>query len=214
MPYSSLKPLALIGMLAGLAMAAQIAQATPIHFDESLSGDLGEQPSGDFYFDRGDNTISGTTHFGVNLPGRPRFDIDADSFAFTLPSGSRLDGIWVSFATTSFNAVKANEELRLCAGIGVCDSDLTDLIGTQTESFLDASPLAVDFGYSSLGAGTYSIVPAGLGIAPLDVSVGIESWSTDYTWTFRVVDVAEPGVAFVFLSGLLLIVNLTRRKFG
>ena len=87
----------------------------------------------------------------------------------------------------------------------------TDLIDFLADS---GPPKLFDFGgILPLGIGTYSISPAGLGIAVgtiegVDPVVG---WSADYEWTLRVVPVSEPQT-FTLLGASLFTWYLRRRR--
>ncbi len=201
-----------IGMLMTVATGA--AQAMPFNYSESVSGDLTSAPNTGFMFDMGNNTISGTTHFGVNTPGHPHYDSDFDGFAFTLPTQMRLASISLAFVTNSYNANKADYELRFCRGID-CGPNLVNLLGTQSVNFLDLPPPSIDFGAAlPSDAGTYSVLTSGLGIGAIDPTNWQESWSADYTWTYTVVRVPEPGVLALFGLGFacLLVAKYLHRR--
>ena len=200
------------GLAVGVVSAAMsvAVRATPVHYSESVSGDLGPIPSTGFLFDVGTNTITGTTHFGVNTPGHPHFDGDFDSFAFRVPTGDQVADISVGFSTISDNADKANVELRFCAGVGDCGSDL---LGTQTVNLLGASPVQTNFGVTlPFAAGSYSVISSGLGIAPVDATRAQESWSADYAWNVDVVSVPEPGILSMFGVSLIGLAVAIRRR--
>jgi hypothetical protein len=123
---------------------------------------------------------------------------DFDSFAFDLPTGTELAGISLAFVVNANNVSIAEADFLLCTGL------ITDpvsgqplcvqhLLGTQQVSFLGLSPMVADFGgVPPIGAGIYTVLANGLGIAPFDNTLA-ESWSADYTWTFLVRRVPEPS---------------------
>jgi len=194
------KQLSVVGFGLFLALATATAQAIPLSYSEAVSGDLASSPGSAFLFATGDNQVSGTTHLAVNdAPNLPHFDTDFDTFVFQVPAGTQLASISVSFTTTSYNASKADDELRFCLSGGECTLSDAGLLGAQTLSFLGASPTLIDFGLAfPLDAGSYTLRSSGLGIAPVDVSIASESWSADYTWTLSVVSVPEPAVPWLF----------------
>ena len=197
---------ALLGAQLGVAFAA------PVNYAESVSGDLPSIPSSAFAFDVGANAISGETHFTVNF-GNTHFDVDRDSFAFIIPVGASLTGITLSFVTTPTNASKASADFGLCLDIEQCFSDPSKVLGQQTANFLAASPEVFDFGgVLALGAGTYSLTELGLSIAPIVSADPVEGWFADYTWTFNVVAIPEPGVLELVALGLVATVLTRRRK--
>ncbi len=193
-----------------VALIVGVAQAMPFHYSESVDGDLAGLPSTAFSFGVGNNTISGSTHFAVNITGPgPHYDTDFDSFALDLPAGSWLVNISLAFTTVSSNTLSADAELRLCLGVSNCSSDV---LGSQTVSFFDASPRQVNFGALPLSAGTYTLLTHGLGIGPaIDPSLS-ESWFVDYTWTLRVVPVSEPSDLLLLGLGLAGIAFTRRHK--
>lgn len=154
-------------------------------------------------------TISGTTHFTFNF-GDTHFDTDFDSFAFSIPTGSKLETVSLVAATTAINVSKAEAELRLCVGIINCDLGPT-LLSEATVSFLAMFPLLADFGGAiPLGAGTYSMFTSGLGIAPISAQLP-EGWFADYTWKFTVASVSEPSPLALLAIGFVLL-GFTRRS--
>jgi len=195
-----------VGMFFVLAVGG--AQAIPLHYSESVSGDLSPFPTSAFDFDIGNNTITGTSHLSSFFEGGPHFDPDFDSFAFRLPDGLRLVAISVAFRTTTSNATIANSELYLCVDIG-CG---TGYLGIATVDWLGGSPVNVDFGALPLGAGTYALQTSGLGIgAPLHDGGGM-AWTADYRWTMRVIPLPEPGVLPLLWIGLGGLLVLRRRQ--
>jgi hypothetical protein len=201
----------------GIIVASLISTsvlAVPLSYSEALSGDLTFR-SPAFMLDVGRNTISGKTHFDVNSPGRPRFDTDFDSFAFTVPTGMQLAGVSLSFATTVFNVSRANLELRLCRGISECILDSSELLGIDEVDLLDGSPRAVGFGSSlPLLAGTYSLFTSGIGIGVADVSIPQASWFADYTWALMVHSIREPGALWLLVLGLAALMAVRRRRYA
>jgi hypothetical protein len=164
------------------------APAAPAHYDESVSGDLPDQPTSAFLFDVGANTISGNTFLFVLEPGCDHFCADFDGFAFVLPEFTQLVDVSLSFTLAPDNVSRAEADYELCPGLpGGSVPCSVNPLGEQSVSFLDPSPVAVDFGAAMALAspGTYTVSTQSLGIAPIDPTLP-EGWSADYTWTFRV----------------------------
>lgn len=196
------------GILAALML--EVAHAVPFHYSESVSGDLDANPTTAYSLGIGNNSVSGSTYFGVAVPHRPHFDADFDSFAFNLPAGSRLVGISLTFTTAFSNTVSAIVDERLCPGVGYC---FDGVLGYQTVSFFDAAPLQVDFGGAlPLTAGTYTLIADSLGIGPVIDPSRAEWWSTDYIWNLQVIRVPEPGLLPLLGLGLFVLAAVRRSK--
>ena len=203
-----------VALLAAV-LAARSVQAAPVQYAESVSGDLPALPGAAFTLDVGNNTFSGTTQFLLFHNGI-HYDADVDSVAFRVPDGSKLAAISLSFRVAAMNVSKAFSEFDLCLGIGDCAPATAAYVGARTVSYLDASPLAVDFGAAgALGTGTYTLFDHGIGIAPLDSRLS-EGWVADYTWTLGVVAVAapvpEPEAIAMWALGTLAVLLAVRRR--
>ena len=98
----------LIGGLVGLAFLgmAGTANATPIMYSETVSGDLDNSQS--FLFDVGANSVSGTTEFFVDP-----FSSDPDTFFFTIQSGQELISVEFSFSNLVSVGGVAFESVRI-----------------------------------------------------------------------------------------------------
>src|SRR4051794_39293830 len=91
-----------MAVLALAVLAASLASAAPVHYAESVSGDLPALPSSAFALDVGDNTFSGTTQFLLFHNGI-HYDADPDSFAFTVPNDVLLASVFLSFRLAADN---------------------------------------------------------------------------------------------------------------
>src|SRR5262245_7493528 len=99
MPFGFVKRISTLVRVGGVAalvlVPAARAAASPLTYNEAVSGDLAWHASGDavLNLDVGINTISG--HMFTDSIGQ-----DWDSFAFSIPSGAQLTGISVTYAST------------------------------------------------------------------------------------------------------------------
>lgn len=210
-----------VGMLAGPIAAI----AVPIHYSESVSGDLPPNTYGSgpplpvFQFGTGNNTISGETSFLFNqpIPGSTcHFCVDGDSFIFEVPVGSMLASISLNFVLHP-----VDESLyHAVAPYYICPGDVSDptdpfsfcqdnRLGFELVNYLDDTRHQfTDFdNILPLGAGRYTFRSPGAG-------ANVPGWRADYTWTFRIVPardrratgssvpVPEPSTGTLVLAGL------------
>jgi len=200
-------------LIVGLIAPVRSALATPFTYSEAVSGDLPQVSLSAFQFDLGDNTIAGTTDFMFFSEPGCHFCVDFDSFAFTLPTNTRLESISVSSAILGNNVSKADSEFSLCSGVSDQQNCFENALGFQTVSFLQGS-LFVGFGGAlPISAGTYTVFDNAIGIAPIDASLPM-SWTADYTWRLKVSPVPEPSTYVLMLTGLgvvALVSGLRRR---
>jgi PEP-CTERM motif len=188
--------------IVGVAVAPTVSVfATPFTYSEAVSGDLARVPFSAFQFDVGDNTISGTTFFTFDSEPDCHFCVDFDSFAFTLPTNTRLESISVSSAILANNVSKANSEFSLCGGVSNQQDCFNNALGFQTVSYLVGSQVVDCGGALPISAGTYTVFDNAIGIAPIDPSLPM-GWTADYTWRFQVSPVPEPSTYVLMLTGL------------
>jgi hypothetical protein len=201
----SRRTVAVVFCLLGCVVAR--AGATPIAYAESSSGDLGSTLPAPavFALDVGVNTVSGTSHYG------PQFSTDFDSFAFSIPVGTRLTRIGYSFVRSSTALITAGE-----TGFALDDGNALPSGSTYGNAGIDLfGPASVTpFGNPlALGPGVYGISNTGLSRTggPLD-----GSWSADYTWSLQVDftgnSVPEPTSLLLLATGLALIAAARKRK--
>jgi hypothetical protein len=177
---------------------ASLAPAGPVHYQESISGDLsnnGDTPLTLFKFDTGANTISGTT--GVSTTTKAPFTVsDPDAFAFIVPAGLQVTTANVSIPTktgdiamTTWNLFAGSAEPAGGTPVQGIDVPVT---GSVT---LSATPLS---------AGTYNITQT--------------SWlanppaTANYTFTFNVATIPVPNAALLGLLGLPIVALAPRSR--
>jgi hypothetical protein len=184
-----------VGVVAVL-LCARVSQATPIAYDEAISGDLDANiPATLFTLDIGANTIKGTTSgHDISLPVvLPDFD----DFAIAVPVGMHVTDITLAFQTTlEPGTTLAFVDYRLSAG-NVASSRLPPFLAGGNIDFLGSSPVHPFDAALPLGPGTFLILENGIG-----TSFPGGAWTADYTWTFTVEAVPEPTSLCLLVSGL------------
>jgi hypothetical protein len=179
------------------------AGASPLAYNEAVSGDLPESASFPVLpLDVGVNTISGTSF--VNFPPGGPNSADFDSFEFSVPANTRLVGI--SYTSTVTKDTTGEPTLRM-------------------EAFVDPASLITSFACQEFyiinqnSIGPTCLVPPGNTFAaalPLDAGTYLlfegqfqasnfaeTDWS--YTWSLTVAPVPEPPSIALLSIGLVIL---------
>lgn len=181
--------------IVAVGMISSLANAGPIAYTESGSGDLPGvgSPLPTLAFDIGTNTVSGNTGFNVDHAA------DFDSFAFTIPGGAVLisGGVVLTDFAGDFTV----------ASWGLRSGSANSSTGSFIETLSANSPGSASLVNVPLGAGTYNLTA---GIVGADTST-LPS-TANYTFTFVVGSpVPEPGTWGLAGASLIALAALRRR---
>jgi len=176
------------------------ATSAPLSYDESVSGDISPYHPNDplFVFDIGLNTITGTAF--ASSAGSSDFD----NFGFVVPNGSVLTTIIYEFSNvTTSGTGNINTRYGFYEG-----SVVNDVFAQPVTPVSDTSPITFSLASLPLSSGIYNTNQT-FGFLS-GSAAGTASW--DYKMTFNVRAVPLPATAWLFGSGLLGIIGVTRRK--
>ena len=179
----------------GVLMAATtVAQAAAVHYSESVDGDLpSENILPTLAFDIGVNTVNGRFGAEFDYPAPP----DRDSFAFTVPSGTRLVVVG-QVALVDFAGDIILSDWKLSKGSAEYGG------GTTIDEIVSTSPGSAAFKLLPLGPGLYAVSQSAFASASFPPSLA------DYVFTFTVVP--EPATAALLAIGSTTLWLATRRR--
>lgn len=190
-----MKRILLIYFLLGCSQA----MASVVNYDEAISGDLPFGPQTPLMiFDVGINTISGSMWYSGNSGN---FQYDRDSIRFTIPSGTRIDSVFLTIDNIQLSNINLLEILGYIS-CGLCNSTIdqrVDLLDPPTDPILWYS------GDSDFPAGTHefsvTLTPEFIGGS----SPAEASW--DYGIAIHVAPIPLPGAIWLFASGIAFLLG-------
>lgn len=185
--------------IAILVCRACVTFASPVTYEENVSGDLtdGSDPLPIFHFDVGVNVVRGT--FGRDH----LFNDDFDSFAFTVPAGCEMSFGQVSLIDDLGDFVRAYWQINMGAAYQNLDIPL--------QEFKANSP-GTEILAGGLGPGVYSVSH---NLIEMNYPGPFAPEATaDYEFSFEIVEsVPEPCLYMLFGPGIAILATYrcTRR---
>jgi hypothetical protein len=174
---------ALLAFVVALFAFVAGASAGVVNYDEASGGDLPDVgPLPTLTFGIGVNQVSGTV--GRQIP----FFDDFDSFAFTVPAGTRLIASTIESIDAESDFVANSWELYQGPAVAKAGIRLQLLIVSSPGSEMLLSPL---------GPGQYN-----LSHLTMEFREPLPSLA-DYTFTFELVPIPEPSTAVLVIMGMV-----------
>jgi hypothetical protein len=202
--------------IAGFAVVTEPAAATPLNYNEAVSGDLPEDPPYPVLpLGVGVNTVTGTSDF--DAPSPSSISADFDDFEFTVPAGTQL----VSFGFTSNVTSVSGSPTWMRIETFIDTSDGSTALACEENWVINqpafspaclvppSAPAGTFATVMPLDAGTYLLAMGQFDASNFSVT------DFSYTWTLTVDSIPEPTSAAALLSGLVALGTLrfpSRRK--
>lgn len=205
-----MKKLYLYGVFVSCLILISSVRASVINYDESVVGDLAGNSLGSLGI--GVNTISGSS----STSGVPfsTSTTDNDDFTFNLAAGTSLIDANITYSNVSVSgsdvfAIKPSllfsfTDLNTVYNQGV----VTNLTFSLWDIIIPFSPNDPPFSSFS----SYTIALSGWSRTPPAGSPVAFSSSWDYTLTLEVAQVPIPAAVWLFSSGLLCLLGISRQK--
>jgi len=191
-------------------MAVSPVHATPLAYNEAVSGDLPENPPFPVLsLDVGANTVSGTSF--VNFPVGGPNSADFDSFEFSVPANTQLVGI--TYTPTVTNDTSGDTTLRMEAFVD--DVPVTKSFACQEFYIINKTsigptclvpPTNTFAAALPLDAGTYLLFEGQF----QPTNFGETDWN--YTWSLTVAPIPEPGSIALLSAGLTILGAMMWRR--
>ncbi len=190
-------------------IAAEPTVATPLSYDEAISGDLpGGAPFPVLPLDVGVNTVTGTSDF--DAASSASLSADFDDFEFTVPASTQLVSVGFASNVTSVSGSPAwmRIETFIDTGDGSTALACQENWVINQPSFSPAclvppsSPNGTFETVMPLDAGTYLLFMGQFDASSPSVT------DFNYTWTLTVASVPEPSSVAALVSGLAVLGTL------
>ena len=186
-----------------IVISSKVA-ATPVSYDEAVSGDINEgQQAPVFFFDEGINTVSGRMSFGAFSQS------DYDNFVFNIPDGKIVNSILVSISNFEASGLDVFGWLpRIISGSGRIASQNVTLFSNLSTYPLDISPIHLFEFPPAVVPGAYGNFHwnNSLGSFYTDTTPNALNWSAhwDYGISMELISpMPVPTTISLFIVGLL-----------